>query len=77
MNDVEQIVGRKSPVWLITDFSENDTEEDKYIEDIFSRLMRSIDDGTFSSLNRARSGGTPVYYSPDRLSVIKHCRSAS
>mgnify|MGYP000659242468 CR=1 FL=1 len=50
---------------------------DLEIQNIFRRSMIFIDEGTVYGFDRARSGATPVYYSPDRSSVLKLSRSAS
>lgn len=52
-------------------------EQDVEIQNIFLRSMSFIDEGTVYGFDRARSGATPVYYSPDRSSVLKLSRSAS
>jgi len=78
VNSTENIFNRTSPLWITADLKKSESlEEDESIVDIFKSSMRSIDEGSIYNCSRARSGGTPVYYSPDKLSVIKHCRSAS
>jgi hypothetical protein len=65
---------------IITDFhvlSDDSEEKDSEILEIFNEAMASIDEERYISYERARSGATPVYYSPNRKSVIKHSRSSS
>jgi len=57
--------------------AEDSDDRDSEIQEIFLDAISLIDQGTVLHLDRARSGATPVYYSPNRRSVLKYTRSAS
>lgn len=46
-------------------------EIDLEVQKIFSSAMLSIDDVSYSDFRMAKSGATPVYYSPDKNVVLK------